>query len=191
MIAKLKGRIDKKIPNALILDTGPIAYKVFVPSPILANVNELDEIVLWIHQVVREDELTLFGFCTFEELTMFELLLSISGVGPKMALGVLSRASLPQIKEAVDRADLSFFTKVAGIGKKNAARIILELKSKFEKGKELDLRKLQEQSLDPDAFSALTNLGFKSSQVREVLSEIDSNLSTEEKIRAALKLLRG
>lgn len=189
MIAKLKGKIDKKIPNALILDTGPIAYKVFVPAPILANVNELDEIVLWIHQVVREDELSLFGFCTFEELTMFELLLSISGVGPKMALGVLSRASLSQIEEAVSRADLSLFTKVPGIGKKNAARIILELKSKLEKGKELDLRKLQEQSLDPDALSALTNLGFKSSQAREVLSEIDSKLSTEDKIRAALKLL--
>lgn len=189
MIAKLKGIIDKKLVNSIILDTGAVGYQIFVPATILQNSKQSDKITLWTHPVVRENEIVLYGFLIYEELKMFEALLSISGVGPKMALGVLSQAKLPEIEKAIDSINPSFFTKIPGIGKKNANRIILELKSKLEKDAQLDLKKLQAQTVDPDALSALKNLGLKDSEAREILQQVDSTLSTEEKIKEALRFL--
>lgn len=189
MIAKVKGKIDKKLKTSVIVDTGAVAYQVFVPATILTSVNQSEEVALWTHQVVREDSLSLFGFLTFEELEMFELLLAISGVGPKMALGVLAQASLDEIQKAVESSDLTLFTRIPGIGKKNAARIVLELKSKFDQKSLEDITHQPEDESFKEAELALKNLGYTAREARTALSTLGKNLSLEEKIREALKKL--
>lgn len=187
MIGKITGTVEKVDIGLLIVNVGGIGYKIFTPVTILDNAKESADISLWTHLAVRETALDLYGFETEEELRFFELLLTISGIGPKSALGILNVASPRTLRQAIQSGDTSHLTKVSGIGKKSAQKIVLELKDKLGADTEEDLGALQ---TDVDVVEALQALGYSQSQARGVLETIPSDITdTSERVKAALKEL--
>ena len=186
MIGKLKGSIDLIGSGYLIVDVSGVGYKVNVSSGVLADSKIGDEVRIYIHTHVREDQLALFGFNSNEELGFFELLISVSGIGPKAAMHIMSIAPIDVIKNSISKQDPSLLSSASGIGRKTAEKIVVELKNKigvlkegnvFEKGEETD-----------EVISALEGLGYKSSEIRPVLAKV-SGEDTEDRIKEALKLL--
>lgn len=186
MIGSLIGRVKKKARNYLIVDVNGVGYKVFVPYDLLSTATENFEINLFTHLYVREDKLALYGFKEEKELNLFESLLSVSGIGPKMALGILSQAKVEEIEAAVANADATLFQSVSGIGKKNAHRIIIDLQAKLGKLEDLDLAEFEAQR---EVIEALRSLGYTVKEARSALKEVDSKLPTEVQIREALRKL--
>jgi len=188
MLSYLKGKIIFRGKDFIIVKPNNIGFKVFI----LSNLNiENDEIELFTHLNVREDALTLYGFSNYKELELFELLISISGIGPKAGLGILSLADPETIKVAIAKGDASILTRVSGIGKKTAERVILELRNKFSVA---DANSLEEKSKEisdqTDAIDALVSLGYNTSEAKRVLSEIPSEVKDiGERIKMALKRL--
>ncbi|OGE82475.1 MAG: Holliday junction DNA helicase RuvA [Candidatus Doudnabacteria bacterium RIFCSPLOWO2_01_FULL_44_21] len=186
MIGSIKGRVSNKGTGYAILDTGSVGYKIFITPTLWATLKLNQEIVLMIHTYVREDQLTLYGFPSLPELEFFELLLTVSGVGPKSALGIMSLASIEMIKSAIVSEDPSVFTKVSGIGRKTAERVILELKEKL-KDESSSTPVAKEHS---DAMDALIALGYTQQQAREVLKTVPKDVvDLQAKIKMALKSL--
>src|SRR3989344_8214756 len=132
MIASITGKVTHKATNYIIAQIAGVGYKIFVTPILMATVKLNQDISLVIHTYVREDQITLYGFPTLPELEFFEMLLTVSGVGPKSALGIMSLAEIKMIKSAIVSEDPSVFTKVAGIGRKTAERVIVELKEKLK-----------------------------------------------------------
>lgn len=191
MIGSLKGFTQVFNTNAVLLTVGGVGYKVFVNAKLLEFVvKEEEEIFLYIHTNVKEDALDLYGFRTREELALFELLIEVSGIGPKTALVILDRTE-EEIKQAIISSDVDFFTNIPRIGKKNAQRIIIDLKSKLGSLTELDLSgKTGGQT--QEVIEALAAMGFRRFEVVEVLSQLPKELvTTEDKVREALKRLGG
>ncbi|MEA1936842.1 MAG: Holliday junction branch migration protein RuvA [Patescibacteria group bacterium] len=186
MLSYLKGKIIFRGKDFVIIESNKIGFKVFI----LANLNtENDELELFTHLVVREDALTLYGFSNYEELELFELLISISGIGPKAGLGILSLADPKTVKVAIAKGDASILTRVSGIGKKTAERVILELGNKFSIS---DVNGLEEKSKEinnqTDAIDALVSLGYNINEAKKALSEVPSEIKdVGERIRVALK----
>lgn len=180
MIRFLKGSVIDKDEKSIILLAEKTGYQVFVPNEILAAFEE--ELSLFIHMHVREDAITLFGFRTKKELKLFELLLTINGVGPKIALEILNEPA-DTVQNAIFSGDVHPLLKISGIGKKTAERIILELKGKVEPSgiEQRDHRQLN-KTLNPDAMSALERLGYKKNQIEKVLSEMGSETENIEEI---------
>lgn len=186
MISKLKGIVEHKDEKFIILVVGGVGYKVFLASDQLEKIKESANISLWTYLAVREDALTLYGFEEKEGLDFFEMLISISGIGPKTALGVINSATIPTLKKAVSSEDISHLVKVSGIGKKIAEKIILELKGKFGRD-DSDKVSLKDEI---DAVEALKSLGYSQSQAREALKQIDKAISNpSERVKQALKIL--
>ncbi len=186
MIGSLKGKITHKSANYIILETSGVGYKVFVPLILLASFKVGQELSLVIHTYVREDQLTLYGFPTLPELEFFELLLTVSGVGPKSALGIMSLATLAMIKSAIVSEDPSVFTKVSGIGRKTAERVIVELKEKL-KDEKSSMPVAREHS---DAMDALISLGYNQQQARDALKNVPKDVKDlQSKIKTALKAM--
>jgi Holliday junction DNA helicase RuvA len=151
-----------------------------------------ERVELYTHMAVREDAMTLFGFSTYEELELFEILIGVSGIGPKAGLGILTIANPSTIKMAIAKEDSSILTRVSGIGKKTAERVILELKNKFTMADiiEGEIGSTEKEIMDhQDVVEALIGLGYGQSDVRKVLSNIPKEKSLEEKIRLALREL--
>jgi len=187
MIITLKGKIKYIGLNFIILETGNIGYKIFVNSKTLTQISKKKNYQFYVHQHIRETELDLYGFLTFEELELFESLISISGIGPKAGLAILTRAKPDQIKTAILKDDLDLFTAVSGVGRKTATRIILELKGKISAD---DLSIIIGTGDNDDIIEALKNLGYKTEESKRALSKIPRNLKTsEEKIKWALQQL--
>ncbi len=132
MIGKLTGKIDQIIDGYAIIDVGGVGYRVHMTDVNMGKAAKQQEVELYIHTHVREDHIMLYGFQSQEELGIFELLLSISGIGPKAALGILTIASPSTIKNAIVEGDSSILTRVSGVGKKTAERVILELRNKID-----------------------------------------------------------
>jgi len=130
MISYLKGKIIKKTDNFVILDVNNIGYQVFLNNNTIGNISVDEELTIYTHQHIREDSLDLYGFIEYNELIMFELLLSISGIGPKSALASLAIGSVDDLKMSIASGDPELLKKVSGIGKKTAERVVLELKDK-------------------------------------------------------------
>lgn len=187
MIALLEGKIELKTDKFVIINVGGVGYKVFSSSLILKESGDKgDQTKLFIHLYPRENLLDLYGFLTFEELDFFELLISISGIGPKAALAVLSIASIKDLKASIASGQVSLLIKVSGIGKKTAERVILELRNKILVPGS-DVRKLVS---DDEAIDALISLGYSNRQAREALGKISSRVkSVEDRIKQALKIL--
>ncbi len=186
MIASLKGKIKLKRGNFVILEVSGIGYKVFVLPQILDDLKEGKETTLYIHHYVREDTEALYGFLTLEEVEFFEMLTAVSGVGPKAGLGIMSIAHVKVLKKAISQGDDSFLTRVSGVGKKTAERVILELKSKI--GLPFEGKKVP-QNLE-DAFEALVGLGYSRKEAESALSKISPNTrETSEQVREALKIM--
>jgi Holliday junction DNA helicase RuvA len=194
MIASLTGKLRRKATDYLIVDVAGVGYQVSLPLSTYCHLpNDGEEVTLYIHTHVREDSLALFGFLTEAEKEMFLLLLGIAGIGPKLALAVLSGFSVPDIVRAINTSDDSRLCTISGIGKKTAARIVLELKDRIK----LLAPPASFQDTDAsgdmeDAISALVNLGYKKQFVDEAIGKIRSNrpsLSLEDLIREGLSVL--
>ena len=189
MIAYIKGSIKLKQQNYLIVENNGIGYKVFVSNDSLLKKNEGDQVELYLHHQIGEQVSDLYGFDSSNQLDFFKLLISISGVGPKTALGVFSVADIDDIKSAILNEDASVLKKVSGIGAKTADRIVLELKNKIS-GKLSVIKSKQEMGVNVDAIEALISLGFTINDAREAINQVDKNIvDSGEKVRAALKLL--
>lgn len=184
MIGHLTGKIIYTDIKSVILDVSGVGYKIHTNTAVLEK-NIDKDVDFWTYLVVRETALDLYGFQTKEELSFFELLISVSGIGPKGALGILSIASLHNLKHAISTGDTSHLVKVSGVGKKNAEKIVIELKDKIENigGEGVYL------SGDMDALEALKALGYNEREAREALKKVKDETDTGEKIKKAMKLL--
>jgi len=185
MIGYLKGTIISHDLKSVILNVSGVGYKIFTNTALLDN-KKPKEVEFWTYLAVRETALDLYGFASKEELHFFELLITVSGIGPKSAMGILSVATLPNLRHAIATGDTSHLTKVSGIGKKNAEKIVIELKDKII-GIASDIS--QSSSGDVDALEALISLGYGEREVREALKKVGEIKDTGEKVKKALKFL--
>lgn len=189
MIASLNGNIAQIGLRHVILEVNNIGYKVFVTADTLHALKIGSEIKLLTHLAVREDAMDLYGFLNEKEKNLFELLITISGIGPKGALNVLSSVSSEALINAVQTGSTSHLIKISGIGRKTAEKIVLELKDKLG-GLISDDGSSSGLSSDIDAIEALKMLGYGQDEARESLKKIDKNIiDTGDKVKAALKVL--
>lgn len=187
MIVFLEGNIHLKTEKFVVLNVGGVGYKIYANTETLRKIPERPgTAALWTHQHVREDTLDLYGFLHFSELDLFETLIGISGIGPKGALGVLAIASVDTLRKAIAAGDTSYLTRVSGIGRKTAEKIVLELREKMAgKGVTVDAPELKTEA---DALDALVALGYSQREAREALSSVpDEIASVEKRVREALK----
>lgn len=188
MISYLSGAIKFKTSSFLTLLTSGVGYKVYVPANIITDSKLNQPLSLFIHTHVKEDTLDLYGFTGSEDLALFELLLGVSGIGPKIAISIFGSGKLPKIKEAIVKGDVDFFTSVPRLGRKNAQKIIIELRPKLGSLGELDLT--SEGGESKEILDALKSFGFSALEAKEALKSIrDFEGSTSDKIRQALKYL--
>lgn len=188
MISYLEGTIKHKVGNHLILLTNGVGYKVFVPIDIVTQTKLNQPLTLYTYTYVKEDALDLYGFPTSEDLQLFELLLTVSGIGPKTALAIFSNGKLTKIREAIVKGDVEFFTNIPRLGKKNAQKIIIELRSKLGSLGELDL--IAESGETKEIVEALKSFGFTAIEAKEAIRAIkDVGGDISDKIRQALKYL--
>jgi len=188
MISFIEGKIEFLSEKYLVLNVGGMGYKIFISPETSQKISEKGNIVkLWTHLEVREDAMELFGFLQMGELSLFETLLSVSGVGPRTALGILGVGSIDNLRRAIGAGDSSYLTRVSGIGKKTSERIIVELKDKMAgKGVLVNAPELREEV---DALEALISLGYSQSEARDALQKTSSEKKAEERVREALKNL--
>jgi Holliday junction DNA helicase RuvA len=187
MISYLKGKIIYFDIKSVIVDVCGVGYKVFTNTSLLPNLDQTKDFEFFTYLAVRENSLDLYGFQNKKELDFFELLLSVSGIGPKSAMTILSVCSLSILLQAIRLNDSNQLVKNSGIGKKNAEKIVLELSGKIDR---FDDGVSESINTNEDAMDALLSLGYSEKQIREVLKNIDSN-DTKDIIKLALKKLGG
>jgi Holliday junction DNA helicase RuvA len=190
MIGTLKGTIEYREDPFLIVDINGVGYKVLVPTSILAKISGVgEEIKLFTHTHVREDLLELYGFTDPSDLKLFEYLISVSGVGCRTALGIFSVGSRNAIVQAISEGDVSFFTSVPRLGKKNGQKIIIELKNKLGAGGDIDLSDAAGAD-QGELMSALKAFGYSAAESQEAIRAMNGKGNTvEEKVMLALKYL--
>ncbi len=197
MIAFLRGRVLEKHPNRVIVDVGGVGYDVAVPLSTFYTAGDAGaEIALRVHTHVREDQLALYGFATLLELTMFERLIAISGIGPKLALAVISGMESRDLVVAIQRGDVVRLTRIPGVGKKTAERIVVELRDRLPKAVAgIDAATEPQTAADvmrDDLISALSNLGYHHQAIDRTLDRLFAEreeITFETALRAALKEL--
>ncbi len=192
MISKLKGKIDEIKPTELILDVQGVGYQVFIPLSTYEAIQNNKEIQLYIYTLHKEDQLKLFGFISDNEKQLFSILLNISGIGPTMALSILSGIDIGILIDAVQKNNTLLLTKIPGIGKNKAEKLIFELKRKIRKLNLYNPTNNLKPSLRNEAVEALTSLGFDeslaSNSINDILEKSDE-ISLEALIKNALKNL--
>ena len=196
MFAYIKGSLEEKASNYVVIDVGGVGYKIFMSSNAINNIGEISNIVkVHTHYYVREDNISLYGFLSSEELKMFELLLSVSGIGAKSAITMLSNITPSDFALAIITNNVAVLTKIPGIGAKSAQRIILELKDKLKdvdttsKSEEVNVKQKENEN-SKDAVDALQILGYNKKEIEKAIQKIDiDEMSTEDIIKNALKLL--
>jgi Holliday junction DNA helicase RuvA len=190
MIGQLRGRLAEKRPNQVLVDVGGVGYLVQVPLSTYSALGELHtEVTLLIHTHVREDALALYGFVSSREKHFFEMLLSASGVGPTLALKILSGMSVEELVPAIRGSDLARLTRIPGVGRKTAERMVVELKDKLE-AVAVETEKPAPSSpagIEADVVSALVNLGYEGRAAEAAVAEV----KREEGAENFEKLLRG
>jgi holliday junction DNA helicase RuvA len=197
MIGFLRGRVLDKHPNRILIDVNGVGYELYVPLSTYYDVGEMGaEIALRVHTHVREDALQLFGFLTPLEQQLFERLISISGIGPKLAIAVLSGIESRELVVSVQRADVARLTRIPGIGKKTAERIVLELKDRLADVAPADLsasgRPPTVDRLRDDLVSALENLGYHRPLAEKAVDAArarDGSAAFEDALKSALREL--
>lgn len=190
MIATLEGILEHCGLGSVVIKVGGVGIQVYVPSLTLSRLGVIgDKVSLYTHLYVKEDNISLYGFASSEEVALFKNLISISGIGPRIALALLSKLSAEQLATAIISGNVALIEQVPGIGKKMANRLVVELRDKLEREwKEAALPLAPE---DSDAIAALTSLGYSLREVIQVVSSIpnSSELSLEEKVKTALQEL--
>lgn len=188
MIGRLSGTLAEKTPPQLLVDVGGVGYEVDVPMSTFYNLPGLGErVTLLTHFVVREDAQQLFGFLTHEERATFRQLIKIAGVGPRMALAILSGLSVGELAQAITRQDSGRLVKVPGIGKKTAERLLLELKGKL--GDALTTPASVASSEQADILQALLALGYNDREAAAAMKALPAEVGVSEGIKLALKSL--
>lgn len=184
MIGKIKGNlVETEGSEGLVETASGVSYRVYLtPTALVHTLPAPLEIYTYLQ--VREDQHVLYGFDSKEQYSMFQMLLSVDGVGPKTAHSVISRMQVSEILSAVKDKDLSSFTKVPGLGKKTAQKILLELSGKLKTG--LDVGALIETPVDKEALEILVALGYRVNDAREMLKDVDAGLPVELQVKAAL-----
>lgn len=183
MISYLKGTILEKAPTYIILFLNNIGYKVFV-TPEILELQVGNVVAVYTYQKIADDGHSLFGLPDFVTLQFFEMLITVSGVGPKVALSILSAAKVSDVQNAIASQDAGMFRRISGIGTKTAEKIIVELKNKVMAVTGDELR-----VTSSEVFDALLALGYNQREVRDVVGKVDSSLTIEEQVRQALKML--
>lgn len=185
MIGHLEGIVKKVSAGTVIVSCGGVGYKVAATKETLARLRKDEAAALWTHLAVREDSLDLYGFLREEELHFFGLLLTVSGIGPKSALAILDIATTDALRSAISAGSASYLTKVSGIGKKTAEKIILELRDKVGAAESGSAAAL---SGDEEAMEAMRSLGYSAQEARDALRNVPSEITKPgERLRAALK----
>ena len=198
MIAYIKGKLETKSSTYVVVDVNGIGYKIFMSGTAISEMAETgEEVKIHTHYYVREDNISLYGFNTQEELKMFELLLSVSGVGAKSAIAMLSAIKPSSFALAVISNDIKALTKIPGVGPKSAQRIILELKDKLKteqaitESENIEIKTMIESNTNIDeAISALQVLGYNRREIEKAFERMpNKDLSVEDLIKQALKIL--
>ncbi len=195
MIATLHGEVRAKGSDWALVEVGGIGFRVRVPAAVLEELGDVgDTVRLYTHLLLRDDALTLYGFATAEQLELFEVLLTVSGVGPKLALALLSSTSAEALRLAIAREDVDLLTRVPGVGRKMASRLILELKGRIDLGR---LGLPGAAALPPEQaelLEVLTSLGYTTAEARAALASLPAEskeLPLEERLRMALRYFGG
>ncbi|MBA7549639.1 Holliday junction ATP-dependent DNA helicase RuvA [subsurface metagenome] len=189
MIASLHGRLESLGSDWAIINVGGIGFQVYMPTSTLSTLGTIgEEVQLYTHHHVKEDSATLYGFASADELRLFQTLISVSGLGPKLALAMLSVMSVEKLTMAIATSSVDLLTVVPGIGKKVANRLILELKEKISAGW-VTTPGVQLAEENADVLTALTALGYSVSEASRAVASLppSSDLSLEEKIKLALQ----
>lgn len=188
MITSLRGQLAARGENSVVVDVGGVGFKVFVPPQTALGIGEVGQPVhLFTHLHVRESELALYGFRNPEELRLFELLLGVTGIGPKVGLKMVSLLSAQTLSDAISRGDAAALTRIPGIGKRTAERMVVELKGKL--GQALDSSAYPALAAgDTDVIAALTSLGYSVNEAQAALRSLPpGDLPIEERIRLSLQ----
>lgn len=186
MIAKLSGQISDIFTTFVILDVSGVGYKVTIPVSLLEKVKAGEKRSFYIYTHVKEDTLSLFGFAAKKDLGLFELLLTVSNIGPKTALSVMNLGPVEEIISAISKADSEYFLGVPRVGRKNAQRIIVELRGKIGAVEDIDLT-FEGNKEHKELYDALSGFGFDKGGIKEVIKGLPQKGSFEEKIKIALK----
>lgn len=187
MIALLRGTVEFRGDNGIIIDVNGVGYYVHLPSPVLNSVGrEGSNVVLYTYQHVRENELSLYGFSSLDQRELFQQLLTVSGIGPRVAIGLLSTLAPDRLRLAIAEGNTAVLTSAPGVGKRTAERLILDLKDKIELGELVPAGEFG--PADTEVLSALESLGYSRSEAQEAVRHLpDGDLSLEEKITEALR----
>lgn len=188
MIGYLEGKIKLTMADTLVVLASGVGYEVSVPSVLLTTVKVEEEVNLFIHTHVREDQISLFGFKDLDELSFFKMLLSVSGIGPKVALAIISSAPVDRLKESIATGDSSLISAVSGVGKKTAEKTIIELRNKL--GDLSQLSSGHKRGETEDICSALIGLGFRKEEIIDGIKKLPKEIKDgDDKIKWLLKNL--
>lgn len=191
MIAYIRGKIIHSRWGRLIVDVNGMGYSVYIVPQMNLPPNCVDikhELELYIHEHIREDAYDMYGFLSYQELELFERLISVSGVGPKVGINIMAAATPVKIFNAIESSDVTFFTSISGIGKKVAAKIILELKSKLSADDSSNVLSNSDDLGSNEVEEALIMLGYKKVDIQSVIAKIPSDISSsEDKVKWVLK----
>jgi len=188
MISHITGKVLLKGDKFVIIDVSGVGYKVYTSPDVINELN--NEASFWTHLAVREDALDLYGFVAYAEVELFKMLIGISGVGPKSALGIIGVAPLDTLKTAIASGDTTYLTKVSGIGNKNAQKIVLELRDKLGVINTENVGGVLRE--ETDTVEALHSLGYSAVEAREALKQVSQEITgTSARIKEALKQLGG
>ncbi len=184
MIARVKGRILEINDERVVVDVGGVCYEVLVPQPILQTLSPGSQMELLTYHLVRENSQELYGFDKTGAKRLFEMLLSVSGIGPKSALAIMSLGDEDRLRAAIAGEDVAFLAAANGVGKKSAERTVIELKDKVD-----PVAGIGKAVTGDDAAAALVSLGYNQNQAAQALSGIEPGLPTETRVKEALKKL--
>jgi Holliday junction DNA helicase RuvA len=202
MIALISGRIAYKGISQVIVDTHGVGYRIFIPLTTFYELPEAGQVVtLHVHTHVKQDAINLFGFYTVQERDLFQLMISVSGIGPKISMNILSGISAQELLNAISRGNVSKLISIPGVGRKMAERLILELKEKIikkmivEKISAEDNQRQASEVIVEDILSALVNLGYKSNAAKDALDKVlqvsEEKLVMDQLLKKTLKILAG
>jgi len=192
VIAHLQGTITEKLPNSVIIDVNGVGYELMISAPDAENTHLHDQIKFYTYHAVRDTSEELYGFSSLAAKRMFEMLISVNGIGPKAAIAILSLGTPEEVRNAIANTDAGFVAKASGVGKKSAERVILELRDKVGEPSHYGATASSFASTKTavphdEALDALIALGFPLKEATAALSTVDPSLSVEERIREALK----
>jgi len=182
MYSYLNGKIEYQNTTGIVIDVNGVGYQVYVPNPFSYEIGKIYRVFVYNH--IREDEYSLYGFKTLEEKELFMKLINVKGMGPKVASGIFATGSIKGVVDAINKENLLYLTKFPKIGEKLAKQIILDLKGKIT----IEIEDTEDNSIE-ELISVLENLGYKSNEIKKIVSQVDTSKSLEEQVKEALKLL--